>query len=238
LKCSTQCIECDPPPPPPHQHTHFAHTKMQHHTNTQTNRIPRCATTCRSHSRVHVSHAALSLRNGKVGFPDAEQHVYFVDTFGAERSRTWIPTVEAGDFYLRLTQSCLRVLALAAGSGATSCDVNGELCCNRTFAQFTRIFSLKSTPNGTQGNSHPLTNPPTHPPIRSPLSPAGTTTYYHRQHQHHHHHEQPTCAAVNVPRPHLLPRTFVDHHASLLLTVTQHWPHHRVHRLPCHQLGR
>jgi hypothetical protein len=81
---------------------------------------------------------------GTVGFPP-EDHVVFLDTFGAERSRSWAPTIEAGDFYLRLTQSCLRVIALAASSGATTCDVQGELCCDRTVQQFTRVFSLQSS---------------------------------------------------------------------------------------------
>lgn len=81
---------------------------------------------------------------GAVGFTPPEQHVQFCDTFGAERSRTWAPTEEAGDFYLRLTQSCLRVVALAAASGATTCDVADELCCDRKVPQFTRVFSLQS----------------------------------------------------------------------------------------------
>jgi hypothetical protein len=47
-----------------------------------------------------------------VGFMPRDQAVAFLDTFGAERSRTWAPSLEAGDYYLRLTQSCIRVLAL------------------------------------------------------------------------------------------------------------------------------
>ena len=71
---------------------------------------------------------------GTVGFPYTEQHVSFLDTFGAERSRSWGPTMEAGTFYLQLTQSCLRVVALAMASGATSCEhFTGELCCERKY---------------------------------------------------------------------------------------------------------
>ena len=79
-----------------------------------------------------------------VGFPPAEQTVQFLDTYGAERSRTWVPTVEASDFYLRLTQSCLRVIAL----GTRNCSVHGELCCDRTAAQFNHVYSLRHV-NGT-----------------------------------------------------------------------------------------
>jgi hypothetical protein len=90
---------------------------------------------------------------GTVGFPPEQQHVTFLDTFGAERSRSWSPTVEAGDFYLRLTQSCLRVLTLAARSGGpTSCVVKGELCCDRSHQQFTRVYSLKAVNSSTPDN--------------------------------------------------------------------------------------
>jgi hypothetical protein len=82
---------------------------------------------------------------GTVGFPYSEQHVSFLDTFGAERSRSWAPTAEAGTFYLELTQSCLRVVALAAAaSGSRTCDVRGELCCERKYSAFTSVWSLRN----------------------------------------------------------------------------------------------
>lgn len=37
-----------------------------------------------------------------------------IDIFGIERARTWEPTLEAGDFYLNLTASCIRVAALVS----------------------------------------------------------------------------------------------------------------------------
>jgi hypothetical protein len=86
-----------------------------------------------------------------VGFPPNDQNMSFVDTFGAERSRTWSPSLESGDFYLRLTQSCLRVLALAYSSGASSCDVAGELCCDRRYDRWTPVWSLQADGEGPNG---------------------------------------------------------------------------------------
>jgi hypothetical protein len=74
-----------------------------------------------------------------VKYPDATYAWQWVDQYGAEFGRDIEPTQEHGDFYYRLTQSCIRVLR----SGARSCNKTNELCCTTPAEdQFQTIYSL------------------------------------------------------------------------------------------------
>eukprot|EP00045_Choanoeca_perplexa_P015756 m.203218 g.203218 ORF g.203218 m.203218 type:complete len:696 (+) comp17070_c1_seq3:1605-3692(+) len=79
---------------------------------------------------------------GSVGLAQEDQTNLFVDIYAIERGRTWEPTYEAGDFYLRLAASCIRVATLLWSRPDTTCTVQNELCCNRTYARYNRVFSL------------------------------------------------------------------------------------------------
>eukprot|EP00045_Choanoeca_perplexa_P009687 m.93893 g.93893 ORF g.93893 m.93893 type:complete len:697 (-) comp14995_c0_seq1:104-2194(-) len=84
---------------------------------------------------------------GSVGLHPEDQSTLFVDIYAAERGRTWGPTVEAGDFYTRLAASCLRVATLLWSSNVTACTVANELCCNRSYAVYNRVVSLRTPDN-------------------------------------------------------------------------------------------
>lgn len=81
---------------------------------------------------------------GSVGLTTYDQNrkLAALDGHGVERSRAWEPTQEAGDFYLRLYESCLRVAAIVYTHGGSTCNVAGELCCDRRYSFYNRVYSL------------------------------------------------------------------------------------------------
>ena len=67
----------------------------------------------------------------------------FVDLFGAYRSRDIEPTVEFGNMYYDLMQSCIRVRNLNLHNNRNDCSVANEVCCQlNRFKQFTQIYSF------------------------------------------------------------------------------------------------
>eukprot|EP00730_Choanoeca_flexa_P017110 TRINITY_DN8197_c0_g1_i1.p1 TRINITY_DN8197_c0_g1~~TRINITY_DN8197_c0_g1_i1.p1 ORF type:complete len:688 (+),score=134.69 TRINITY_DN8197_c0_g1_i1:3-2066(+) len=79
---------------------------------------------------------------GSVGLAVEDQNQTFVDIYAVERGRTFEPTMEAGDFYMRLAASCIRVAALLWSQPDTTCTVVNEICCQRAYANYSRVYSL------------------------------------------------------------------------------------------------
>ena len=96
----------------------------------------------------------------------------FVDSYGCERGRSFESTIECGDYYWRLAQSCIRVMRLKyffetddnknknennvanvveiknkrnknTGVLEAACNVENELCCNN-FEMYYDIYSIKN----------------------------------------------------------------------------------------------
>lgn len=74
------------------------------------------------------------------GLPfDPDRNGLYVDSYGSEFSRDIEPTVEYGDYYYRLLQSCVRVYK----SGATTCTNSSEECCNFASSNvYKNVYSL------------------------------------------------------------------------------------------------
>lgn len=75
---------------------------------------------------------------------DPDRYTWFLDGWGAERSRTIEPSVVDGGYYYDLFASCTRVYRVQTAMGlAGACVVSGEECCSVHANQvFSRIWSL------------------------------------------------------------------------------------------------
>jgi len=75
---------------------------------------------------------------------DPEGFCFFLDGFGAHRSRTIEPTVQDNGRYYNLLQSCLRVArVLRIWEGVATCNIATEECCRYELDEyFTNVWSV------------------------------------------------------------------------------------------------
>ena len=136
---------------------------------------------CQAHSIALNSWQGNANNTWSVGLLNDKQNrdIYFLDTYGSEINRAYEPTVESGDFYFKLVQSCLRVIRLSYYFNSkhyhgnkinvvniniedvntntntntiennTICNIQNEICCNQ-MTQFNFVWSLYKNHSGNQ----------------------------------------------------------------------------------------
>ncbi len=83
-----------------------------------------------------------------VGTNGEKDNRLFVDGWGAYRSRDIEPTVEYGDLYYHIMQSCIRVRNLNLNNNRHDCSVANEVCCKiNDYKQFVEIHSMLKKDN-------------------------------------------------------------------------------------------